>query len=337
MAPGDSFETESRTFPPHGVCFHGNGDRPRTPRQLARVGLTSLPEVFTAPGEAATKRFVEFFTANIRNPNTRVAYSRAVTGFFEWCERRGIGLSQVQPMLVAAYIEPLPPAAGQPSHGQAAPGGCSHVVRLVRGPKHVVKKGSTTVLTAAEARQLLDAIPTGTIAGLRDRALIGVMVYSFARVSAVLKMNCPDYYPERTKWWFALREKGGKRHAVSAHHNAAEYVDAYLTAAGLDTTDPANKRTPLFQRLGRNRKLNSNRLDRTEVYRMVTRRAKQAGLATKICCHTFRATGITAYLDNGGTIEKAQQIAAHESPRTTKLYDRTNDQVSLDEIEKVVI
>jgi site-specific recombinase XerD len=83
-----------------------------------------------------------------------------------------------------------------------------------RGPKHVVKKSNTTVLTAAEARQFLDAIPTGTIAGLRDRALIGVMVYAFARVSVVIKMNCPDYYPKRTNVWFALREKGGKRHAV---------------------------------------------------------------------------------------------------------------------------
>jgi integrase/recombinase XerD len=61
-----------------------------------------------------------------------------------------------------------------------------------------------------------------------------------------------------------------------------------------------------------------------------------AGIATRIGCHTFRATGITIYLTNGGTLEKAQTMAAHESPRTTKLYDRTSDAVSLDEVERVV-
>ena len=68
-------------------------------------------------------------------------------------------------------------------------------------------------------------------------------------------MNCPDYYPERTKWWFAFKEKGGKRHAVSAHHNATEYMDAYLSAAGIERSDPTLKHTPLFRRLDRQRRL----------------------------------------------------------------------------------
>jgi integrase/recombinase XerD len=70
---------------------------------------------------------------------------------------------------------------------------------------------------------------------------------------------------------------------------------------------------------------------------MIRRRAKAVGIETAIGCHTFRATGIMAYLQNGGTLEHAQQIAAHESPRTTKLYDRTSNQISLDEIEKIGI
>ncbi len=70
---------------------------------------------------------------------------------------------------------------------------------------------------------------------------------------------------------------------------------------------------------------------------MIRRRAKAAGIGTAIGCHRFLATGITAYLENGGTLEHAQQIAAHESPRTTKLYDRTSDQISLDEIERIAI
>ncbi len=70
---------------------------------------------------------------------------------------------------------------------------------------------------------------------------------------------------------------------------------------------------------------------------MIKRRAKGVGLSDSVCCHTFRATGITAYLENGGTIEHAQQIANHESPKTTKLYDRTSDQITLDEIERIMI
>ncbi|MDP7305316.1 MAG: tyrosine-type recombinase/integrase, partial [Pirellulaceae bacterium] len=130
-----------------------------------------------------------------------------------------------------------------------------------------------------------------------------------------------------------LHEKGGKLHDVPAHHNAEAYVDAYLTAAGF--ADDA--KSPLFRSVSREQKLTSRRMYRVDVLRMIKRRARQAGLATRVCCHTFRATGITAYLQNGGSLEHAQRIAAHESVRTTKLYDRTSDAISLDEIERIII
>ena len=104
----------------------------------------------------------------------------------------------------------------------------------VRGPKHVVTKGATPVLTPAEARKLLEHIDTGTLAGLRDRALFSVMLYSFARVSAVLGMRRQDYFQQGSRGWLRLHEKGGKRHDVPAHHRAAEALDAYLEAAGLE-------------------------------------------------------------------------------------------------------
>ena len=203
----------------------------------------------------------------------------------------------------------------------------------VRGPKHVVKRGKTPVLTADQARQLLDAIDVSTIGGLRDRAVLGVMVYSFARVGATVAMNLEDYYQSGKRWWFRLHEKGGKRHEVPAHHNAEAYLDAYVEAAGFGD----EKRAPLFRTLNRKRELTENRLTRTDVLRLIKRRAKKAGVPESTCCHTFRATGITAYLEAGGTVENAQSIAAHESPRTTKLYDRTSDEITLDEIERIVI
>jgi integrase/recombinase XerD len=146
-------------------------------------------------------------------------------------------------------------------------------------------------------------------------------------------MRTDDYFPNGKRWWIRLHEKGGKRHEVPAHHNAEAYLDAYLESAG--TRD--DKKSPLFRSVDNRRKITANPITRTDVLRMVKRRALEAGLPSSTCCHTFRATGITAYLENGGTIENAQAIAAHESPRTTKLYDRTGDEITLDEVERIGI
>jgi integrase len=168
-------------------------------------------------------------------------------------------------------------------------------------------------------------------AALRDRALIGVMVFSFARVSAVVGMDVKDYSQQGKRWWLRLAEKGGKAHAVPVHHKAEEYLDAYLAALG----NPA--KGPLFRAMTKERRFGKTRLSRIDAFRMVKRRCADAGLGDTPNCHTFRATGITAYLLNGGTIEGAQAIAAHESPRTTKLYDRTSDEITLAEIERIAI
>jgi site-specific recombinase XerC len=202
----------------------------------------------------------------------------------------------------------------------------------VRGPKYVVKRGKTPVLTPDQARQLLDSIDADELIGLRDRALIGVMVYGFARVGAVTGMRVEDYFQSGKKWRFRLHEKGGKLHEVPAHHTAEEYIDAYLDAAGLWD----EKKAPLFQSI-RHGKATGNKLAQADVYRMIRRRALAAGLGVDVCCHTWRATGITAYLLNGGALETAQAIANHESPRTTKLYDRTGDEITLDEVERIRI
>ena len=171
------------------------------------------------------------------------------------------------------------------------------------------------------------------MAGRRDRALLAVMVYSFARVSAVVRMDVEDYYQQGKRWWLRLHEKGGKHHALPVHHTAEAALDAYLDAAGI----AAEKDAPLWRTLTRQRELSGRRMSRVDVFRMIKRRVQVAGLGTAANCHTFRATGITAFLLNGGTLERAQAIAAHESPRTTKLYDRTADEVTVEDIEKIGI
>lgn len=315
-------------------------------KHLSRIGLEALPTIVAQAGERAGRRFIEFFTANIRNRNTRLAYARAVAQFFDWCDARGLRLETIEPIVVAAYIEELQKSLAAPSVkqnlaairmlfdwlvvGQIVP---FNPASSVRGPKHVVKRGKTPVLTADQARKLLDSIDTTTVVGLRDRSLIGVMVYSFARVGAVVAMRVEDYFQSGKRWQFRLHEKGGKRHEVPAHHNAEAYLDAYIEAAGIGR----DKKTPLFRSVDRQRRVTERPMHRLDVLRMIKRRARAAGLPQTTCCHTFRATGITAYMKNGGTLANAQRIAAHESPRTTKLYDRTSDEITLDEVERIAI
>ncbi len=257
-----------------------------------------------------------------------------------------MGLDHVGPIHVASYIELISKEHKRPTVkqvlaaikmlfdwlvvGQVVP---VNPAASVRGPKHVVKRGTTPVLNAKEARERLDSIDTSTIKGLRDRALIGVMVYSFARVGAALTMKVEDYYTERRRGWFRLHEKGGKLHSVPAHHNAESYLDAYIESADI----AGDRKGWLFRTVDKTGKLSERPMDPNDALRMIKRRAGEAGLSPAVCCHTFRATGITAYLENGGTIEKAQQIASHESPKTTKLYDRTSDTISLDEVERIAI
>ena len=192
------------------------------------------------------------------------------------------------------------------------------------------------MLTAEEARGLLDAIDTETVVGLRDRALIGLMVYSFARVSAAVAMKVADYYTQGKRSFFRLHEKGGKYNVVPAHHVAIEYVDEYLEAGGIAN----DKKGPLLRSSGQGRgkdKLLRKGMTRQTALKMIKRRALEAGLPGEISNHSFRGTGITEYLRNGGDLEIAARIAGHESTRTTQLYNRVHEELSLDEIERIHI
>src|SRR5437762_13032443 len=314
----------------------------------ASTALLIVPAMIADLGEHAALRFVDFFTAHIRNPNTRSAYAVAVRSFFVWLgSRRVTEMRQVRTIHVSSYIEALSKVRKAPTvkqHlaairmlfdflivGQIMD---SNPAAAVRGPKHVVKRGKTPVLEADEARTLIDSIDISTPVGLRDRALIALLIYTFARVSAATGMNVDDYYPQGKRWWVRLHEKGGKQHEMPAHHLLETYLDEYVSDAGI----AAEKPSPLFRTAaGKTGRLTDRRMNRTDVLRMVWRRAREAGIETELGCHSFRATGITVYLTNGGLLEHAQQMAAHESATTTKLYDRRNDKVTLDEVEKIML
>jgi site-specific recombinase XerD len=307
-----------------------------------------VPALIAAAGDRASYRFVEFFAANIRNPHTRRAYSRAVTDFLAWCDDNQVrSITDVQSLHVATWIEQQTQARAAPTvklqvaalrhlfdwlvNGQVVP---VNPASSVRGPLHSPKIGRTAVLAPEEARALLDCIEITTSVGLRDRALIALMVYSFARIGAALGMKVEDVFIQNRRLWVRLREKGGKPHAMPCHHNLETYLNAYIGGAGI-ADDPKG---PLFRTIGRGTVL----LTRTPLlsanaYMMIGRRAAAAGIMTKIGNHSFRATGITAYLKNGGTLEKAAQMANHASTRTTQLYDRRREELSLDEVERILV
>jgi len=312
------------------------------------IGSSALPAIVTAAGEGAQLRFLEFFAASIRNPHTRRAYASAVGEFLAWCEERGVAsIAAVQPLHVAAYIEALSRSRAAPTAklrlaairrlfdwlviGQVMP---TNPAASVRGPAHSVKRGKTPVLAPEEARALLDSIDVSTPAGLRDRALIGLMVFSFARIGAARSMKVEDVYVQHRRLWLRLHEKGGRVHEMPCHHSLQDYLHAYIEGCGL-AGDPKGA---LFRTIGRGRReLTTTPLPQANAYAMIRRRAAGAGIETKIGNHTFRATGITAYLKNGGALETAAAMANHSSTRTTQLYDRRSDQVSLDEVERVRI
>ena len=258
-------------------------------------------------------------------------------------------------MHVAAYIEKLGKELSRPTvkqqlaairmlfdwlvTGQVIPTNPAHAVR---GPRHSVKKGKTPVLTADEARVLLDSIAvrredkksgeiTPLVVGLRDRALIALMVYTFARVGAATGMNIQDWYFQGRRWWVRLHEKGGKEHEAPCISKLETYLDEYIAAAGI-----ADKDGPLFRTTGRSTGT-PHRMTQQDAYRLIQRHAKRAGIKTRIGNHSMRATGITDYLKSDGSLAEARKMANHADTRTTQLYDRRSDTASLDEYGKVGI
>jgi site-specific recombinase XerD len=313
-----------------------------------------------------------FFKAEVRNPNTRRAYQNGAKDFFVYlsaCPHVGT-LDAINALHVSGWLDAMQERGlSTPTIKQRLAGlrmmfnalVRAQVLRIspvtvVKGPAHSVIKGKTPVLTGEQTMQLLNAIDTSTLIGLRDRAMIATMAYSFARIGAVVTLQVRHVFRQQRRLWLRLSEKGGKSHDVPCHHHLETHLAEWLEAAGhadkplaplfqtftwepkpeptgstVDQSTPRHDDTPIPQR----RILSGKPMTQAMTWEMLQRRAKAAGIDTAICNHTFRATGITAYLTHGGTIERAAIIAGHRSTRTTQLYDRRSDDVTLDEIEKI--
>ena len=308
----------------------------------------ATPALVALEGPRTEERFWEFFGVTIRNRNTRRAYMQAISVFFAEMSARGIRrLAEVRPLHVAAHIETL----GQ-THSPATVKLRLAAIRMlfdwlvagqvleinpaasVRGPRLVVRRGTTPALVQEDMRHLLDSIRTDSLVGLRDRAFLGLLAYTFARVGAATTMRVEDVYPVGRRSWVRLREKGGKILDLPAHHSLEAWLHDYIDASGI-----AEDRCGWLFRaaIGRSGRLSERPLLARNALDLVQRRARDAGIAVPgLCVHSFRATGITTYLQAGGSLEMAQSIAGHANPRTTKLYDRSSDAVTLDEVERIM-
>jgi site-specific recombinase XerD len=320
---------------------------PPPPTLVASGDLTrGLPGIIRRAGPEAEARTLDFL-ASVRNRNTRDAYVQALVRFTNWCEDRNLELVDLSPFTVNSYVNELERdykvatirqhlAAIRLLFDHLVAGGVMPVnpASEIRGPRGPVKKRSTSALRPSEIRRLLDSIDGSDLSGLRDRALIAVMVYGLARVSALVPMDVKDYLGRDGERWLRLHEKGGRRHEVPAHRKAQEHLYAYLQAAGIaDEPD-----SPLWRTRATKRAPTGRRMSRVDVYRAVKRRAGDAGLGAAATCQNLRATGLTAYLGNGGTVKRAQAIAAHASSRTTRLYEpATVDEITVADVEKIDI
>ena len=285
------------------------------------------------------------FVSEIANANTRGAYHRSCSAFLTWLEQRDLSLQTALPIHVAAWRENLM-AQGAVATVKLSLAALRsfydwltvqqyvaiNPASSVKSPREALARGKTTFLEQSEAKHLLASIDCSTVLGMRDRALIALMLFTFARIGAALNLRCTDISERTGSTWVILREKRGKLHEMPLHPQAKDWLLECLTATKSDlTTD-----LPLFRSYDRKTGLLSDRkLHPINAYAMVKRRALIAGITTSVCNHTFRATGITAYLVNGGTLENAALLANHASTRTTQLYDRRQADARAAEVKRI--
>ncbi|GMQ82684.1 MAG: tyrosine-type recombinase/integrase [Rhodothermia bacterium] len=310
---------------------------------VVREGF-ALPRIISNEGRDAQRAFINFFTASIENTNTRRAYARAVRDFFEWLDARRAEttLKEIEPFMVAAFVKQLPSSPRSKQQyvsalrmlfGFLAEKGILSVNPAldVKPPKFSAREGTTRALSPVQVRTLIDSIDTGTVVGLRDRALIGLMLYTVARIGAASRMLVRDYYEEDETWICRLHEKAGKLHQVPANHVLQGYIHEYLDAADIWEM----KSSPLFRSM-RHKQMSALRLLERDALDMIKRHAKRAGLPDWIGNHVCRATGITRFLEAGGSLEEAANLANHADMRTTRIYDKRDRVIRRTSVERIV-
>lgn len=305
-----------------------------------------LPALVASAGAAAQFAWEEFIYGKIRNKHTRDAYERAIRRFLKHCDSLGKELATVSPRDVGVYLDGLAYApATKKLHLSALRHFFDtlvtrHVVVLnpaasVRGERLQVVEGKTPEITVEQARKLMQSIDTSNVVGLRDQAIIAVLIYTAARVGAVSKLRCCDFYDIGDQFCLRFNEKGGKSREIPVRHDLQAFIREYLSAGGLNDADTSS---PLFRTtIRRTKRLTGNRMTAGDMGRMVKRRLRQAGLPLRLSPHSFRVTTITDLLSQGVPLEDVQNLAGHADPRTTRLYDRRQRKVTRNIVERISV
>jgi integrase/recombinase XerD len=306
-----------------------------------------LPAIIERAGHGARFAFEEFFHAKIRNAHTRRAYRRAVLCFLKWCELRQRCLQEVSPADVGMYLDEL--SLSVASKKQILAGlrhffdgmVTRHAIALnpalsVRGERYLVLEGKTPEITIKQARKLLSSINTGTVVGLRDKAVMSILVYTASRVGAVARLKLKDLYDTGDQYCLHFIDKGGKSREIPVRHDLQSLLKSYLQAAGCNLGDATER--PLFRTTaGKTERLTDRPMSDGDIGRMIKRRMKACGLPIRLSPHSFRVTTITDLLSQGVPLEDVQYLAGHSDPRTTRLYDRRQRRVTRNIVERISV
>ena len=309
------------------------------------------PMIVAKAGQKYVKGYALFFAQHM-NDNTNDMYSRAIRAFFSYLEAIECPLQRVTAAQVLAYakyrtdkrrkphltlnsIRPHLSAIREFFNACVLCGAITaNPAAAVKPPSRRLKHGTTPVIDASEVRQILDHITESLDkqTDYRDRAMIATMAYCFFRISAVLSFKVKDYSLRGGVAWLTANEKGGKVHDMPVNDALKPLIDEYITQADL-TDKPDAYLFPSSH--GKSGKLNERPYSRNAAWEMVRRRASAAGVHKPVGNHSFRATGITTFMNSGGALEKAQMLAGHAHISTTKLYDRSEDDDKVEEISRL--
>lgn len=312
------------------------------------VKRAALAELVGLAGPEAVSAADEFFNGTIRNEHTRRAYTHAVKGLLVWAAERGIKLTDIAPGDVGRYLDGLVKRTGIATRKQHLAAlrhffdgmVTRHVIFInpalsVRGERYEVVEGKTPEITVAHARRLLASINTSNVMGLRDRAILAILIYTASRAGAAAALRREDFYHAGDQWMLHFNEKRGRSREIPVRHDLEKIIFAYLDAAGLRD---APKDAPIFQSVAKKgKKLSGGQLHVNDVCRMMKRRLKVAGLPERLSPHCFRVTTITDLLEQGVPLEDVQRLAGHADPRTTRLYDRRDRKITRNIVERISI
>jgi integrase/recombinase XerD len=312
----------------------------------ADLALSARPSLIAAAGPAAGFAWDEFFSGRIRNRHTRAAYLHAVRQFLKWAEPHAATIDRVTPGMVGGYFDQHPSSVPTKKLHLSAIRAFfdvlvnRHVVILnpaatVRGERYQAVEGKTPEISRDQARALLASIDISRPVGRRDKAIIATLIYTATRAGAVASLRIKDFTSDGTQYSLRFHEKGGKSRSIPVRYDLQGLVLAYLDGISWETR-PGD--APLFRSVaGRTGELTALPIRNVDICRMVKRRLRNAGLPTNLSPHSFRVATLTDLLIQGVALEDAQFLAGHCDPRTTKLYDRRQRQVTRNTVERISI